>query len=280
MQNIAQARRRGVGKFSTQITSVQEGLGDPLAESRVFTLGPGDQAANGAVNDVGAAPVLEVKAAAPTDAAATAASVSQASQSGAKRFFDILTSLVCLIYAAPLMAVIFLLVRRDGGPAIFVQRRVGRRGETFSCLKFRTMVPEAETALIELLGQNATLRDYWSENRKLPNDPRVTPLGAFLRSKSLDELPQLINVLRGEMSMVGPRPIVPSEQECYGEGFSHYLATRPGLTGLWQVSGRNNLSYAERVKLDVDYVENWSLARDMSILVRTVGAVLSGKGAS
>lgn len=200
--------------------------------------------------------------------------------SRAKRMFDIAASLFALVLAAPLMLVIYIAVKLDGGPGVFVQRRVGRDGGLFPCFKFRTMIPDAENVLIEMLNTNAEMKKYWNENRKLPQDPRVTKLGVFLRRKSLDELPQLVNVLLGQMSFVGPRPIVPEEKECYGSDFKFYAQARPGLTGAWQVSGRNERSYAERVALDVEYVSTWTFATDIRILVATVGAVISGRGAS
>lgn len=196
-----------------------------------------------------------------------------------KRAFDIVGAALALVFFAPLMGVIYVLVRRDGGPGLFVQQRIGRNGRIFACYKFRSMVPNAEEMLKNLIFGNEQLRVAWETDRKLQNDPRITKLGVFLRSKSLDELPQLINVLRGDMSLVGPRPIVLDEKEKYGASFAFYAQVRPGLTGLWQVSGRNDISYGERVTLDTDYVANWSMRRDFEIVVRTVGVVINGRGA-
>lgn len=196
-----------------------------------------------------------------------------------KRFLDVAGASLALVLFAPLMGLLYLLVRRDGGPALFVQERLGRDGRIFACYKFRSMVPNAEDMLKNLIFGNEQLRVAWETDRKLQNDPRITKLGIFLRSKSLDELPQLINVIRGDMSLVGPRPIVLDEKDKYGASFAYYSQARPGLTGLWQVSGRNDISYGERVQLDTDYVVNWSLRRDLNIIVKTVGVVINGRGA-
>ncbi|MGE0408058.1 MAG: sugar transferase [Amphiplicatus sp.] len=196
-----------------------------------------------------------------------------------KRVIDIVGAAFAIVFFAPLMAVIYVLVRRDGGPGVFAQQRIGRNGRIFSCYKFRSMIPNAEEALKNLICANEKMRVAWETDRKLENDPRVTPLGVFLRRKSLDELPQLFNVLKGDMSLVGPRPIVLDEKGKYGAAFDYYTQMRPGLTGLWQVSGRNDIAYEERVKLDTDYVRRWSLRRDIAILVKTVAVVINGRGA-
>jgi len=141
------------------------------------------------------------------------------------------------------------------------------------------MVPDSERVLAEVLAKDSAMAAQWLATRKLTNDPRVTRVGRFLRNSSLDELPQLINVLRLEMSLVGPRPIVESEIPLYGEGFTQYCAVRPGMTGLWQVSGRSDISYEKRVQLDTWYVDNWSFGHDMIVLLRTIPAVLGGEGA-
>ena len=196
-----------------------------------------------------------------------------------KRTLDILGSLALLIFFAPLMAIIYFVVRSDGGPAIFSQQRVGKDGKLFRCYKFRSMIPNAEEVLKDILVCNEQFRKDWETDQKLRNDPRITRVGAFLRRKSFDELPQLINILRGDMSLVGPRPIIPDEVPRYGANISFYYSVKPGLTGAWQVSGRNNVSYEERVALDVTYSKSWSFLNDISILVRTVGVVLTGRGA-
>lgn len=201
-------------------------------------------------------------------------------QLASKRGLDIVLAATMLVILLPLMVTIALIVRSDGGNAIFGHLRVGRGGRTFRCLKFRSMVPNAEQALATLLAQDPVAADLWNRTRKLPKDPRVTPIGRFLRATSLDELPQLINVLRGDMSLVGPRPVVQAELvEQYGPAASAYLAVRPGVTGLWQVSGRSDTSYSERVALDARYVQSFSLWGDIKILAKTVPAVLMRRGA-
>jgi exopolysaccharide production protein ExoY len=191
-----------------------------------------------------------------------------------------LGALLLLLLLTPLMVlVVWLTWRRDGLPVFFGHYRVGLDGKLFRCLKFRTMYRESEQMLADLLRDDPVARAEWQKDQKLTNDPRITPLGHFLRRTSLDELPQLFNVLRGEMSLVGPRPITVAELTRYGRVRWHYLSVRPGMTGLWQVSGRNNTSYDERVALDRHYVEARSLWMDVSILVRTVGVVVARDGA-
>ena len=197
----------------------------------------------------------------------------------AKRLLDLVGAVVLGLVFAPLIAVIVFLMRRGGGTVIYRHRRVGRGGRTFCCLKFRTMIPNADQVLRELLEGNPELQAEWMRDHKLRNDPRVTRLGRFLRRTSLDELPQLLNVLRGEMSLVGPRPVVREELLRYGRNVDTYLAARPGITGLWQVTGRNNIDYRRRVVLDTYYVRNQNLLLDLYILLKTTGVVLGGKGA-
>jgi lipopolysaccharide/colanic/teichoic acid biosynthesis glycosyltransferase len=197
-----------------------------------------------------------------------------------KRALDLFGAAALLAALAVPLGLIALLVRADGGPALFAHRRVGRGGVPFRCLKFRTMVPDAEARLAALLEADPAARAEWEATRKLRHDPRITRIGRFLRASSLDELPQLINVLRGEMSLVGPRPVPEAElAACYGAAAEHYKAVRPGITGLWQVSGRNDTSYADRVALDVAYVTRPSLREDLRILLRTPAAVLFRRGA-
>jgi len=197
----------------------------------------------------------------------------------AKRVFDIVLTALILAYLAPLLGLVYCLVRRDGGPALYGHKRIGAGGEAFKCWKFRTMVVDAEAVLKDLLERDPVAAAEWQRDFKLKKDPRVTAVGRFLRATSLDELPQLFNVLRGEMSLVGPRPIVRDEMARYGANIVEYLSCRPGLTGLWQVSGRNDVSYRQRVALDTDYVRHWSLRRDIEILLRTIGVVLRRSGA-
>ncbi|MFN6251894.1 MAG: sugar transferase [Acetobacteraceae bacterium] len=198
----------------------------------------------------------------------------------AKRALDIIGAGVGLVLLAPFFLIVALLVRADGGPAFFAHQRVGRGGKLFGCLKFRSMVIDSQARLEALLASDPAARAEWEATRKLKNDPRITRIGRFLRSTSLDELPQLINVLRGEMSLVGPRPVQEAEiDRYYGASAAHYMAVRPGITGLWQVSGRSETSYESRVALDVSYVSRPSLLADLSILLRTPVAVLSRRGA-
>lgn len=189
-----------------------------------------------------------------------------------------LGALILLTLFAPLMAVVaWLIWRRDGRPIFFGHYRVGRDGQMFKCWKFRSMVLNSAEMLAELLKNDPAARAEWDRDQKLTNDPRITPVGAFLRKTSLDELPQLFNVLKGEMRLVGPRPITLAELDRYGEARWHYLNAMPGMTGLWQVSGRSDTTYEERVELDRDYVEQRSLWSDAVILVKTIAVVL-GKG--
>jgi len=166
----------------------------------------------------------------------------------------------------------------EPGPIIFRQVRVGFSGRPFICFKFRTMCVNSEAVLAALLDADPAALAEWEARRKLVNDPRITHLGRFLRQSSLDELPQLVNILRGEMSLVGPRPIVPAEMSRYGDQLDLYLSARPGLTGAWQVSGRSDCGYDKRVQLDADYVSNWRFPTDLSILLRTISAVIERKG--
>ena len=198
----------------------------------------------------------------------------------AKRALDIIGVGVGLVLLAPFFLIVALMVRADGGPAFFAHQRVGRGGKLFGCLKFRSMVIDSQARLEALLANDPAARAEWEATRKLKNDPRITRIGRFLRSTSLDELPQLINVLLGEMSLVGPRPVQEAEiDRYYGASAAHYMAVRPGITGLWQVSGRSETSYESRVALDVSYVSRPSLLADLSILLRTPVAVLSRRGA-
>lgn len=197
-----------------------------------------------------------------------------------KRIFDLVVGFPALLVALPFMILIAIAIKIDSkGPAIFGHTRVGKDGKSFKCLKFRTMVMNSQKILDNLLLENPQLREEWEKDFKLKNDPRITRVGHFLRKTSLDELPQLINVLCGEMSLVGPRPIVSKEIEKYGIHFNDYKMVPPGITGIWQVSGRNDIDYGERVQLDVWYIRNWSLWMDITILFRTICVVLNRKGA-
>jgi undecaprenyl-phosphate galactose phosphotransferase len=196
-----------------------------------------------------------------------------------KKIFDFVMAVLLLIFFAPVLLILMALVKIDGGPAFFGHKRIGQDGKTFRCWKFRSMVTNADEVLKRVLETDPDARAEWARDFKLRNDPRVTPIGRFLRKSSLDELPQIFNVLTGEMSLVGPRPIVTAEIDRYGTAFIDYMACRPGITGLWQVSGRNDVDYASRVAFDQRYAQTWSFARDVNILFRTVIVVARRSGA-
>ncbi|HBZ3253542.1 TPA: exopolysaccharide biosynthesis polyprenyl glycosylphosphotransferase, partial [Klebsiella pneumoniae] len=196
-----------------------------------------------------------------------------------KRIFDVVGSLCIIVILSPALFYISYKVKRDGGPAIYGHERIGKDGKAFKCLKFRSMVINSKEVLEELLATNLEAKKEWDATFKLKNDPRITQIGAFLRRTSLDELPQLFNVLKGEMSLVGPRPIITAELERYNEEVDYYLLSKPGMTGLWQVSGRSDVDYETRVYLDAWYVKNWSMWNDIAILFKTIGVVLKKDGA-
>lgn len=197
-----------------------------------------------------------------------------------KRVFDIFVVLLSLPVILPLIIGVSMLVKaKMGGPIFYGHKRVGLGGAHFRCWKFRSMVVNGDKVLADYLAKNPQERELWITQRKLRRDPRITPLGAVLRKLSIDELPQLFNILMGEMSIVGPRPVVDDELKTYGVSAKHYLRTRPGLTGLWQVSGRSNTTYQYRIALDRLYVSQWSILLDIAIVVRTIPAVLMSRGA-
>lgn len=193
----------------------------------------------------------------------------------AKRVIDIVLAIFGIVLLAPLLIICFVAtILTSPGPALFRHRRVGFRGKYFDCLKFRTMATDSSTRLRDLLESDPRAAAEWATTRKLRYDPRVTPIGAILRKSSLDELPQLFNVLKGEMSIVGPRPVTDEELVRYSDAIEAYLSCRPGITGLWQVSGRSTTSYEQRVEYDAFYARNWSMALDAKILVVTIPVVL------
>ncbi|MGQ4538375.1 sugar transferase [Dermabacteraceae bacterium P7074] len=195
-----------------------------------------------------------------------------------KRAFDVVVSAMILLALSPLLLLISLIIKvSDGGPVLFKQNRVGRDGEEFGCFKFRSMVPDAEERLAELAKEAQDKGNLVMF--KMSEDPRITKVGKVLRRFSLDEFPQLLNVIRGEMSLVGPRPALPKEVALYDDIARRRLSVRPGMTGLWQVSGRSDLSWEETVRLDLYYVDNWSFVRDLSILGKTARAIISSRGA-
>jgi len=191
-----------------------------------------------------------------------------------KNIFDFIFSLIFLILGFPLFFLIAVLVKLSSrGPIFFLHKRIGKNKKYLYCIKFRTMHPEANDILNTLLSKNEAIRNEFEKTHKLKNDPRITPLGKILRKTSLDEIPQFLNVLKGEMSIVGPRPIVKKEIQKYGKSYNKVISIKPGITGLWQVSGRNNLSYKRRVILDCLYVDNISPFLDLRIIIRTFGVI-------
>jgi exopolysaccharide production protein ExoY len=207
------------------------------------------------------------------------AMASRRDYSGLCRAFDIVVALVAIAFTAPLLiAVAMGVFLTDGGAPVFAHQRIGRGGRPFRCLKFRSMVVDAEARLAAVLASDPVARRDWERDHKLRRDPRITRIGDFLRKSSLDELPQLFNVLRGEMSIVGPRPIVAAEVARYGSRFAAYCRVRPGITGLWQVSGRNDTTYRRRVALDTVYARHKCLTLDLKIVMMTVPAVIFAHG--
>lgn len=196
-----------------------------------------------------------------------------------KRVFDIVGALAIIVILSPALLYISLKVRKDGGPFIYGHERIGKDGKPFKCLKFRSMVVNSKEVLEKVFATDPEARAEWDATFKLKNDPRITQIGQFLRRTSLDELPQLFNVLRGEMSLVGPRPIITAELERYNDEVDYYLLSKPGMTGLWQVSGRSDVDYETRVYLDAWYVKNWSMWNDIAILFKTISVVLRKDGA-
>lgn len=198
----------------------------------------------------------------------------------AKRTLDVTLAVLGILLLLPLiLGLIVLLKLKNPGPLLYGHRRIGFGGQEFRCWKFRTMVTDGDAVLERHLKENPAEAVIWRTQRKLVNDPRVTPIGAVLRKLSLDELPQLLNVLTGEMSLVGPRPVVQAELDHYGGSARHYLSARPGLSGLWQISGRSDTSYSERVRLDRFYVMNWTPWMDLKIIFMTIPAVAMSRGA-
>ncbi len=197
----------------------------------------------------------------------------------AKRAFDVISALTALVVLSPFFVVIALIGKLDGGPAFFVQDRYGLNGKTFRMIKFRSMRVNAEAHLKKLLAEDPIAAAEWRSYQKLKCDPRITPLGAILRKTSIDELPQLVNVLRGDMSLVGPRPMLPDQIAAYGPAISVYVNVRPGITGKWQVGGRNETTFRERASIDASYVKSWTFWGDIVIILKTIPALLNSKNA-
>ena len=196
------------------------------------------------------------------------------------RAIDIVGSLALLVLVAPLMLAVAIIIRsQSSGPILFRQRRIGLRGRSFLCLKFRTMLPDAQDRLRVLLATDPVALAEWQRDHKLRNDPRITRFGSFLRKSSIDELPQLFNVLRGEMSLVGPRPVTAEETARYRSRYWTYCTVRPGITGLWQISGRNDVSYRRRIAMDAVYARQLSLRLYLKVLFNTAPALLASRGA-
>ena len=195
-----------------------------------------------------------------------------------KRFLDILLVLFTIVVIAPVILVCATATALSGGKPFYGHKRVGANGREFSCWKIRSMVVDSDIRLASHLAENSSAREEWTATRKLKNDPRITRFGQFLRKSSLDELPQVLNVLKGEMSIVGPRPVVRDELALYGAKSRAYLEMRPGITGLWQISGRNDVTYQERVAFDQKYRETCSLKVDLAIILQTVKVVLRRTG--
>jgi len=196
-----------------------------------------------------------------------------------KRSFDVTSAALALLLFSPLFLMIAALVKfTDKGPVFYGHSRIGHNGRIFKCLKFRTMAVNGDEILRNFLRDNPQAAEEWKATRKLKFDPRVTVVGTVLRKLSLDELPQLFNIIRGEMSVVGPRPVVDEELNLYDSFAGFYLKTRPGLTGLWQISGRNDVSYESRIAFDTQYVQNWTLIGDVMIIVKTIPAVCMARG--
>lgn len=196
-----------------------------------------------------------------------------------KRCMDVCGALAGLMLLSPIFFYLIYKIRQDGGSAFYGHTRLGKNGVPFKCWKFRSMVPNSQEVLDDLLRKDPAARREWELTYKLKNDPRITKIGHFLRKSSLDEIPQLFNVLKGEMSLVGPRPIVADEIKYYNDDIKYYFSVKPGVTGLWQVSGRSDTSYRKRVKLDNFYVRHYSILRDIKIMIKTVFVVLRREGA-
>ncbi len=192
-----------------------------------------------------------------------------------KSLLDLIFSLTIIIFGLPIFLLIALLIKFSSrGPILYYQKRIGKNFKTFNCIKFRTMHPEADNILKNILESNSDIKEEFEKTQKIKNDPRITFIGKFLRKTSLDELPQFLNVLKMEMSIIGPRPIIQEEIVRYNSSISKVLSVKPGITGLWQVSGRNNLSYKKRVFLDLLYVDKMNPVMDLRIIIRTLSVLL------
>jgi len=197
-----------------------------------------------------------------------------------KRFFDLTLAILILPITLPILLVLMVLIKISSrGPAVFKSERIGIGGSRFQCLKLRTMCVHAEEKLQVVLRKNPTLRAEWEKDHKLKKDPRITKVGRVIRALSLDEIPQIFNVIKGEMSFVGPRPIVEAEISKYGKSYKYYTRVKPGITGIWQINGRNDTTYENRVAMDKHYSQSLNFLTDLKIIIKTVPAALSKKGA-
>lgn len=198
----------------------------------------------------------------------------------AKRLLDTIGALVLLLMLSPFLPILAVVIKVDSPGGVFYQQeRIGRGGKPFKLLKFRTMYPSASDMLEAIIHEDPNHKVSWEQYQKLLDDPRLTPVGQVMRRMSIDEIPQVWNVIRGEMSLVGPRPFLPEQKSHYGEAYASYVQVRPGITGLWQINGRNLTSFTERARWDEYYVRNWSFLLDVYILLRTIGVVVRGEGA-
>lgn len=198
-----------------------------------------------------------------------------------KRFIDIIGGIVGIIFLIPITLVlyIFKIINKEKGSLFYIQKRIGKNGKIFKMYKYRSMVPNAEQILEKYLEENEEIRNEYKINKKLKDDPRITKVGKFIRKTSIDEFPQFINVLKGDMSLVGPRPYLPKEIEDMGKAYEEIIKVKPGITGYWQVSGRNNVTFENRLKLDIEYCKNKSLKLDLKILFKTIQKVINRDGA-
>jgi lipopolysaccharide/colanic/teichoic acid biosynthesis glycosyltransferase len=244
--------------------------GDPVVTVAVRTVAPSDGFVGESPPATDGREISDAVSAIASAFYATPQTKRPSRSSAVDRTFDLVVGSVMFVLVLPLLAVLVILVRcTSPGPAFYKQVRVGRNGALFPCYKLRTMVPDADRKLADLLVSRPDLAEEFRAQFKLHDDPRVTKVGRLLRRTSLDELPQIINVMRGQMSLVGPRPMVPTEIVRYGEALKRVLTVRPGMTGPWQVSGRSDISYSERIQLDVHFVEHHTVASNLKIMAKT-----------
>lgn len=198
-----------------------------------------------------------------------------------KCIFDYTLSIFLIVLLSPITLLIAIIIKLSNeGPVFYLHQRVGKQGKLFNMYKFRTMVVNADEVLQERINKYPAFREEWEQYQSITNDPRITKIGKILRRTSIDELPQLINILKGDMSLVGARPITADQIKMWNGKFTHYISTRPGITGLYQINGRNNLTFSQRIEMDTKYIKEKSFQLDMTILMKTFKAVISGEGAT